>query len=164
MATIKRSILLNCVISEVYFPFEIVDIELVGSSPNIPLLVPIGLEHSIYLTYHHVVPNVEFTLTVQEGTVDVELHDESLLCSVLVFSLTFHNGVKLVYFVNYSNAVTSVGKLSWLYDPNIPHRSTDRKAILFVLLLLMDNRLSLFVVDCESFVLWVAVALLNVKG
>jgi hypothetical protein len=79
MAAVERSKFLNCVVGEVYLPVEVEDVELVGSSADVSLLVPVGLEDPIQLADHHVVPDVEFALAVQERPIDVQLHDECLL-------------------------------------------------------------------------------------
>lgn len=146
------------------FPFEIEDIELIWGSADVSFFVPVSLEDSIDLTYHHIVSDIEFALTVQERTVDVELHNESFISSIVMLPFTLHYWVQLIDLVNYSDAIASVGEFSWLYDPNIPHWSANWNAILFVLFLLVDDGLSLLVVDCESLILWITIAFLDMEG
>lgn len=139
MPSVEGSVLLDCVVGEVYFPFEVEDVELVGGSADVALLVPIGLEHPVELAYHHVVPDVELALTVEEGPVDVELHNERFLCPVVVLPLALHYRVQLVYLVDHRNAVPSVSQLAWLHDPNVSHGPGNAHPVLGVLLLLVDD-------------------------
>lgn len=71
---IVRIAFLDCIIGEVYFWLEGMDIELVGGSSDVALLVPVGPGDSEEVGDHHVVPDVEFTVVVQQGSIDVHLH------------------------------------------------------------------------------------------
>lgn len=71
--------LLDCIIGKVYFRFEVGDVEFVGGCADVSLLVPVGPSNSVEIGDHHVVPNVEFTVIVEEGAVNVHLYDVSSL-------------------------------------------------------------------------------------
>ena len=146
------------------FPFEVEDVELVGGSSDVAFLVPVGLEDSVELADHHIVADVELPLLEEEGPVDVELDDKGLLCAVLVLSLTLHDGVQLVGLVDDGDSVASIGQLSWLDDPNIPHRPSNGQPVLLVLFLLADDGLPFLVVADEALVLRILGALLDVEG
>lgn len=44
---VKWGILLDCIVGEMDFSFEVEDIELVGGGSDVPLLIPVGLEDSV---------------------------------------------------------------------------------------------------------------------
>lgn len=155
---------MHSIVGEVDLPLEVEDIELVRSGPYISFFVPVGLENPIQLADHHVVPDVEFASLVKEGPIDVKLHDEGLLGAVLVLAFTLHDGVKLVYLVDDRYAVTAIGQLAWLHNPDVPHGTTDGQSVLLVPFLLADDRLSFFVVSDESLVLWVFGAFFDVES
>ncbi len=109
-----------------YFSLEIEDIELVGGGADVALFVPVGLKNTIELADHHVVADVKLAPLVEEGTIDVQLHDEGLLCAVVVSSFAFHDGIQLVDLIDDCDAIAAVSQLSWLHYPDIPHRTANR--------------------------------------
>lgn len=108
--------------------------------------------------------DVEFTLFVKKRPVDVELHDEGLLGAVLVPTLTLHDAVELVDFVDDRDAIASISELAWLNDPDVPHGTAYGQSVLFISFLLTDYGLSLLVISDKSFVLWVISAFFDVEG
>jgi hypothetical protein len=76
--------LLNCIIGKVYLRLKVGDVELVGGCADVSLLIPIGASYSVEIGYHHVVPYVEFTVVVEEGTVYVHLYD---VCSLALLAM-----------------------------------------------------------------------------
>lgn len=65
---------LNCVIGEMDFWLEGMNIELVGRCANISLLIPVGPGDSKEVGDHHIVANIELPVVVKQGTVDVHLN------------------------------------------------------------------------------------------
>jgi hypothetical protein len=105
--------LLNGVIGEVYFRFEVVDVEVVGRGADVALFVPIGPRHSVEVGDEQVVSDVEFAVIVEEGSVDVHLHDVGSLGSGLVLAFAgfvglFDDIVEFVDFVDDSDSSTLV--------------------------------------------------------
>lgn len=76
MPAVLRVMLLDGIVGEVYFWVEGVDIEVVGRGADVALFVPVCPGDSEEIGHQHVVPDVELTLVVKQGTIDVELHDE----------------------------------------------------------------------------------------
>jgi hypothetical protein len=113
---------------------------------------------------HHIMSNVELASFVEEGPVDIELNYEGFLGAVLMLAFTLHDGVKLVYLVDYCDAVASIGQLAWLYDPDVPHGTAYGQSILLISFLLADNGLPLLVIADESFVLRVFGAFFDVES
>lgn len=66
--------LLDCIVGEVYFWLKGMDIELVGGSSDVTLLVPVGSGHSEEVGNHHIMPDVKFAVVVQQGSINVHLH------------------------------------------------------------------------------------------
>lgn len=161
---VERSVLLNCIISEMDFSFEVEYIELVRSGPNVSFLIPICFEDSVQLTYHHVMSNIEFPSFVEKRSIYVQLHYESFFSPVIMLALAFHYRVQLIHLIDNSYAVSSISQLSWLDYPDVAHWTTDRKAIFFVSFLLANYRLAFFMIPYESFVLWVFCSFFDVEG
>lgn len=149
------SVLLDRIVGQVDLPLEIVDVELVGGSADVAFLEPVRLEDAVDLADHHVVPDIELPLLIQEGTIDVKLHYEGLLAAILMHFLRLDDRIQFVYLIDHSDAVASVGELPWLDDPDVAHRSLLQTTILELAFLLFHVGLSLFVVGDESFVLGV---------
>lgn len=163
-AAVERRELLHCVVSQVDFPFKVEDVELVGGSPDVTLLVPVCLEDSIELADHHIMANVKLPLLVEKRTVDVELNYKGFLRSVLVLALTLHDGVKFIWLVDDSDSVASICEFSWLHNPYIPHWSSHRHPIFPFLFLLADDGLAFLVIANEAFILRISSALFDVEG
>ena len=164
VSAVKRRVFLYCVIGKVDFPFEVKDVELIGSGTNVALLVPEGLEDAVELADHHVVADVKLPPLVEEGPIDVELHDEGFISTVVVLPLALHDRVQLVHLVDHRDPVAAVGELARLDDPDVSHGATDGKPVILVPLLLADDGLAFLVVAHESLVLRVLGALFDVEG
>lgn len=158
---------LDCIVGEVYFWLKGVDVELVGGSSDVALLVPVGPGDSEEVGNHHVVPDVEFTVAVQQWSVDVHLHYVGpflLLIGVPTPFSLLDEGVELIYFVDDSDASPLVAILARLDYPDIAHLVL-RGAFLFLLPpLLLDHPLPPLVEVDELDVLRVLRALLDVEG
>lgn len=63
------------------------NIELVRSSPNVSFFKPVSFENTIDLAYHHVVSDVKLSLLIEERSIDVELHYESLFATIVMHFL-----------------------------------------------------------------------------
>lgn len=155
---------MHCVIREVDFSLEVVHVKLVRSSADVALLVPISLENPVEMAHHHIMANIELASFVQERTVDVELDDKCLLTAILVLSLFFDDGVKLIDLVDDRDAVAPIGQLSGLDYPYIPHDFSHCQTMLLVTFLLSDEGLPLLMISQETFVLGVALSFADVKG
>ena len=70
---------------------------------------------------HHVVPNVEFPLFVEERPINVQLHYESLLRPILMLRLRFDYAIQFIYLINDSDPIASIGQFSWLHNPYVAH-------------------------------------------
>jgi len=99
--------------------------------------------------YHHVMSYIEFTPFVEKWFLYVFLDYVCLYDSIRVFLFLFENVVELVYLVNNSNALATVGQLTWLDDPYI--------FIVFVL----SKSFELFT---EGIILWISSGLLDMIG
>lgn len=152
------------VIGKMDFPLEVEDIELVRSCSDIAFLIPVSLEDSVELADHHIVADVKFPLFVKERSVDVELDDEGLFCTVLMLSLALHDGIKFIRLINDCDSVASIGQFSWLYYPNIPHWSSNSHAIFLILFLFADDGLTFLVVTNKALILGILCTLFDVEG
>ena len=65
--------LLNGIVGQMDFGFEVVDIKFIGCSPYIPLVIPVSSHHSVEVSDEHVVPDVEFSVVVEHGSINVLL-------------------------------------------------------------------------------------------
>ena len=146
------------------FSFEVENIELVRSGPNVSFLVPIGLEDSVQLTNHHVMPYIEFPSFVEKRSIYVQLHYESFFSPVIMLALAFHYRIQLIHLIDNSYAVSSISQLSWLDYPNVAHWATNGKPIFFVSLLLANYRLAFLMIPYKSFVLCVFGSFSDVEG
>ena len=149
------SVLLDRIVGQVDLPLEVVDVELVGGSADVPFLEPVRLEDPVDLADHHVVPDIELPLLIQEGPINIQLYYEGLLAPIIMHFLRFYDRVELVYLIDHSDAVASVGELPWFDDPDVAHGSLLQTTILELAFLFFHVGLSLFVVGDKSFVLGV---------
>lgn len=152
------------IIGEMNFPLEVEHVELVGSSSDVAFFVPVSLEDSVELADHHIVADIELPLFVEKGSVNVELDDEGLFCTVLMLSLTLHDGVEFIRLIDDGDSIASIRQFSWLHDPNIPHWSSNSHAIFLILFLFADDGLTFLVVTNEALILGILCALLDVEG
>lgn len=162
--TVKWCVFLDSVVGEMDFSLEVENIELIGSSSDVAFLVPVSFEDSVELADHHIVANIELSLLVKERSVDVELDNEGLFCTVLMLSLTFHDGIEFIRLIDDCDSIASISQFSWFHDPNIPHWSSNSHAIFLILFLFADDGLTFLVISNESFILWILCALLDVEG
>lgn len=160
-------VFLNSIICEMDLLVEGEDIELVGSCSYVPLCVPVTPHHSEHVGNQHVVANVELSVVVEEGSVNVQLDDEGFSGSILVLLFLVEHVVDLIQFVDHCDPVASVGEFSWLHNPNVPEPLLllpglilfvlTLRLILFSLLILFlllgDIRCPLLVVHLEPLVL-----------
>lgn len=111
--TIVLPIFLNRIICKMHIGVaEVLYVELVGTSPYIPLRIPVRFQESVSAGNHHVVSYVEFTVMVQKWLVDVRLDYVSLGLTVRVcFLLYFRVNV---FTVDQTYSSSSVTVLPWL--------------------------------------------------
>ena len=69
--------------------------------------------------YHHKVPDVKFSSFVEERLLDVFLNYICFFGSIFMFLVCFEEMCNLIGLINDSDAFSSVGKLSWLNNPDI---------------------------------------------
>jgi hypothetical protein len=65
--------LLNGVVGQMDLWLEVVDVEFVGSSSHVALVVPVSPHHSVEVGDEHVVPDIELSIVVEHGSIDVLL-------------------------------------------------------------------------------------------
>jgi hypothetical protein len=170
-----REPLLDCVVGEVDFRLEVADVELVGGGADVALLVPVGSRDSEEVGDEHVVSDVEFTVVVEHGSIDVHLYDVGAFGLLLVDAAVegvaascgvslFQEGVQFVDLIDHGNSPALVAVLPWLDDPDIPHLILIGSSFLLFLLLLLDGLLPLPIVLHELAVLWILHALPDVEG
>ncbi len=142
---VVREILLHRVISQVDLRLEAMDVEFIWRCADVPLFIPVGSSDPENVCDQNVVADVEFSVVVEEWSVDVHLDDECALLRILVFGVTvdwyvgwgwwclelfllivvwltrglFHYGVKLVNLVDDRDSSTLIGVLSRFNDPYI---------------------------------------------
>ena len=167
---ILRKPLLDCIVSEMDFRLKVCNVELVGWSSDVSLLVPVGSSYSVEVGDHHVMSDVEFAVVVEEGAVYVHLHDVSSLgllrlsaWLVLWPIYLLNEGIQLVYLIDYCDSSSLVTVLSWLYYPYIPHFRFVSPFLMFLPILVNHVLSSLVVID-ELGVLWVLHALFDVES
>ena len=68
---IGRGMFLHCIVSQMDFPIEVVDIELIGRCPNVAFLEPVSFEDPMDLANHQIMSDVELPPFVEERSVDV---------------------------------------------------------------------------------------------
>lgn len=95
------------------------DIEFIGGSSDVTLAKPISTHDSVQSADHHIVSYIEFSVLVEKRFFNILLDDVSLLSSVRVLLFFLDNVVQLVYLVDYCDSLSSIGKFSRLYNPNI---------------------------------------------
>ena len=114
------AVLLDCIVCEVHkgvaTPSEA---KTGGSSPNVALLEPVGLEGGIGAGDEQVVSNVKLPALVQERVVDVLLQDESSQTPISISLPTLHPQPDVLQVVVDADPVSLVAALSRLHDPNI---------------------------------------------
>lgn len=83
---IVRITLLDSIVGKMYFWLEGVDVELVGGSSDVSLLVPIGPGDSEEVGDHHVVADIEFAVVVEQRPINIHLHYVRPLLLLLTLS------------------------------------------------------------------------------
>ena len=73
-----------------YLPLKVIDVEFVGTGSDVPFAEPVGSEDAMHLRNHDEVANVEFAVFVEEGPVNVKLHDKGTRASIFVSLVLFH--------------------------------------------------------------------------
>ena len=165
--------LLDGVISEVYFWFKVVDVELVGGGSDVALFVPVGSCDAVEVGDEHVVADVELSVVVEHGSVDVHLHDIGVLCLLFVWRLVVEGGlldllglledaVQLIDLVYDGYASTLVAVLPRLNYPNIP--SLPPPLLSQFLLLLLNHLGSLLIIIQKLKVFRILHGLLDMKS
>ena len=164
---------LHCVVGEMYLWLKVADVELIGGGADVALFVPVCAGDSEEVGDHHVVADVELAVVVEQGAVDVHLHDVGAL------GLLFAQGgvaaarglalldqrVQLVDLVDYGDPSALVAVLPWLYDPDVAHLVPHHSALVLLLLLLpLHQALPAAVELHEPRVLGVLEALADVEG
>ena len=74
MLTIIEVLLLNSIISEMYFRIKILQIKLVRRCANVPLIIPVGTSYPMQICYEHVVPDIKFPIVVKKRPVNIHLY------------------------------------------------------------------------------------------
>lgn len=110
---------MDCIISEVNIGLGVVESVLGGGCADVSSFEPVSFESSVYNCPQHVVPNVEFPTVVQEGLLDVFLHNECLWGTVVVSSSSLQDTFYFLKGKANCDAISSIRKLSWFHDPNI---------------------------------------------
>jgi hypothetical protein len=102
-------------------------VEEVRRSSDITFLVPVCPCDSVEICHQYVVPNVEFSIVVEERSINVHLDDESSVtlaifcCLRLSFLRLFQNTIEFIDFIDYGNPSTLIRILSRFDNPYIPH-------------------------------------------
>lgn len=73
---------------------DILKVKELTSCSDITVLVPIGFDLSIDTRQHDVVPDIEFSIVVKEGSINVGLNNIGLRVTILVLSFFY----QLAYF------------------------------------------------------------------
>jgi hypothetical protein len=68
---VQRSVLLHCIIGEMYLTVKVIYIEFIRGSANVTLIMPIGFEDTMELTNEQIMANIKFTPTIKKGTINV---------------------------------------------------------------------------------------------
>lgn len=79
ISAIFRIVLLYGVVCEMNFGLKYLYVELIGGGAHIAFFEPVGSCDSVEIGDEHVVPDIEFTIVVEERPIDVLLHDESAM-------------------------------------------------------------------------------------
>ena len=67
---------MDSVIGQMDLRLKVVDVEGVGGSSHIALVVPICPHNSIEIRNEYIVPYIEFSVVVEQRSIDVHLHNE----------------------------------------------------------------------------------------
>jgi hypothetical protein len=112
-------VFLNCIIGEVNFTTISFQIIFRRGCSNIALSIEISLHLTVHASYHHIVPNVKFSLLIEQRFFDVILNNKRFWRTISIFLLFFNN---IFYFLKSQtdlNTITSVRILSWLDYPSV---------------------------------------------
>lgn len=85
---IVLAIFLNSIIGQMDTSIQLGEHILVAGGPDIPFLVPVSFYYSVYARNHYVVSYVEFTVFVEERSMEVLLHNICLVFAVVVTLLS----------------------------------------------------------------------------
>lgn len=83
---------------------QVFQAELLAGSSDVSLLVPVSLYYSVYGGYEDVAPDVELSLIVEEGVLEVSLDDEGTISNAFLVGKVLY----LVQIVQDGNAVASI--------------------------------------------------------
>lgn len=155
-----------------YLRIEVIDVEFIGGCSNVAFLVPVCSLNPVEIRDEHVVTDVEFSVVVEEGSVNVRLDYECFLCFFLVndcFACFFvpigwitilgslsllHQTIELVNLIDDCYSSPLIAVLSGFYDPYIScFPLLSFSSILFFFFFLFHNLGSFFVILYESGVL-----------
>lgn len=151
----------------------VLDRELAAARSNIALLIPVGPDYAVGLRDEHVAPEIELPAVVEEGAVDVELHNVGLFFAVGMHLLAGQDLLDFLEAVADVDAVAAVGDFPGLDNPDVSQLLDFRPVLLprVVLLVVVDQLLLLqdlllpVVVELEEIlVLAVVQPLLDVEG
>lgn len=102
---------------------EVVNIEGIGRSADIALLIPICSSHSIEICHEHVMSDIEFALIVEKRTINILLNNVSLrsfkVIALDLFLCLSYQIIEFVDLINDDDSVASVAVLPWLDYPYI---------------------------------------------
>jgi hypothetical protein len=128
------------------FSLKIFNIKLIPTGPDIPLLKPVPLHYAMDMRNRHIMSNIKFSFLIEQGPIDIQLHNEGLLRAVVVGALGFEDGIEFVDLVDDCDAVATVGVLARFNDPDVTHFALLFYSQLHLFLLFLDVGLALLVV------------------
>ena len=96
---------------------RVLDVVLAAARPQVAVLVPVALQVSVDRSCHSVAANVEFTILVEKGSLNVLLDDVAAL--VAVHLLCLDQLLDVVEVTADLDTTASVGVLARLDDPKI---------------------------------------------
>ena len=100
---------MDCIVSEVHVGLGVVESIFGGGGAYVSSFEPVSFKSSVYYCPQHVVADVEFPTVVEEGLLDVLLHDECLGSPVIVHPSPLQNTLYLLQTKTYSYSISPVG-------------------------------------------------------
>jgi hypothetical protein len=87
---------------------HLIDIELVAGCSDVAFSKPIGLHNPMESTHHHIMPDVKFSVLVEQRPLYIFLDNVSLLDAIEMFFFLFQDMIKLVELIDDGDALPSI--------------------------------------------------------
>lgn len=152
--TVIWHIFLDCVIGKMNFSLIRREVVLRRRGSDISFTIPIPFQYSIYTCYHHIMPEIKFSLVIEKWLLYIRLHNISSFWPICILLFSFDNCFYLVKTFTNFYAISTVWVLAWFYYPSTLLRFASSFG-LFVSLVVVSEEFEVIIIlyaflDVES--------------